>query len=189
MITTIYFVRHAESDIAVRDDLVRPLTQTGLEDSKKVTQVLKDKKIDRIYSSPYRRTIDTVKDISRYLGQEIFVVDEFRERKVGEWIEDFNYFHSYAKNQWEDFDYKLNGGESLREVQARNIAALFEILFKNRGEKVVVATHGTALSTIINYFRPEFGFDEYWNIIDRMPYIICMEFEDNNLQRMVEVLL
>jgi len=34
------------------------------------------------------------------------------------WIEDFN---SFAKKQWEDFDYKLSDGESLREVQNRNI--------------------------------------------------------------------
>jgi 2,3-bisphosphoglycerate-dependent phosphoglycerate mutase len=160
------------------------LAQKGLEDSKTVTRALKDKNISRIYASPYRRTADTVMDISRYLDQEIALVDDLRERKVGEWVEDFR---SYARKQWDDFDYKLSEGESLREVQARNIAALFEIIARDRGERVIVATHGTALSTIINYFRPEYGFDDFWKIIDKMPYIICMEFEGRNLRRMTEV--
>jgi len=186
LITTVYFVRHAESDASIREDSARPLTQKGLDDSQRVTQALKDKNISRIYASPYRRTVDTVRDISRYLDQEIALVDDFRERKVGEWVEDFR---SYAIRQWDDFDYKLNGGESLREVQARNIAALFRIIARDRGEGIIVATHGTALSTIINYFQPEYGFDDFWHMVDKMPYIICMEFEGNNLRRMTEVVL
>ena len=44
----------------------------------------------------------------------------------------------------------LPGGESLRSVQERNIAALTDILTAERDKTVVVGTHGTALSTILN---------------------------------------
>ncbi|NLH30381.1 MAG: histidine phosphatase family protein, partial [Firmicutes bacterium] len=38
--TSIFFVRHAQPDIAWEDDRTRPLTDVGLEDSKIVTAVL-----------------------------------------------------------------------------------------------------------------------------------------------------
>lgn len=38
-----------------------------------------------------------------------------------------------------------------------------------------MATHGTALSSVINYFRPEFGLEDLMRIIDWMPYIIKIE--------------
>jgi len=73
------------------------------------------------------------------------------------WIEDFN---SFAKKQWEDFDYKLSDGESLREVQNRNIKALNEVLRMYEGKNIVIGTHGTALSTIINYYDSTYGYDD-----------------------------
>jgi len=51
-----------------------------------------------VISSPYLRAIDTVKDFAGEVGLDIKIVDDFRERKVGNvWIEDFN---SFAKKQW-----------------------------------------------------------------------------------------
>lgn len=60
----IYFVRHAESDFRVHDDFLRPLTEKGVEDSLLVTNYLKDKDISYIYSSPYIRAVDTVKELA-----------------------------------------------------------------------------------------------------------------------------
>ena len=57
--TTIYFVRHAKPDYQNHNDRLRELTEKGLEDSRSVTAFLSDKKIDLIFSSPYRRAIDT----------------------------------------------------------------------------------------------------------------------------------
>lgn len=184
MITNVYFVRHAKSDIRVKDDLTRPLTEEGVEDSKKVTTYLMNKKISVIYSSPYKRAVDTIKDFSDNMKLEIITNNNFCERRVGAWVEDFK---SYSQKQWEDFDFKLTDGESLREVQERNIAALFEILKDNMGKNIAVGTHGTALSTIINYFRSDFGHADFWNIIDKMPYILCFKFKNMNLESMEEI--
>lgn len=71
MNTTIYFVCHAESDLTVRENLTRPLTAKGLEDSKRVISALKDRTISRIYSSPYERAVDTVKNIAEHLQLDI----------------------------------------------------------------------------------------------------------------------
>ncbi len=175
----IYFVRHAKPDFSVHDDLTRPLTDKGIIDSKNICEFLKEKSINKIYSSPYKRVIDTLKELAQNLNIKIEVVDDFRERKISNiWIEDFNKF---SKSQWENFEYKLNDGESLNEVQSRNIKALHKILNENSNQNIVIGTHGTALSTIINYYDKTFDYLSFTKIKDVMPFIVCMEFEKTNV--------
>ena len=50
-------------------------------------------------------------------------------------------------------------------------------------------SYGTALSTIINYFNPNFGYDDFWAIADKMPYIICFKFNDMEFAAMEEIKL
>jgi len=173
--TNIYFVRHCEPDFSIHEDLIRPLTQKGQEDSKKVEKVLKNKEIHAIYSSPYKRAIDTVRKLANTLNLEVKTKDDLRERTIADqWIDDFNEF---VKCQGEDFEYKLSKGECLRQVQERNITALKEILNENKGKNVVIGTHGTALSTILNYYNKTFGYEEFNRIKSIMPWIIVMEFK------------
>ncbi|XEC93508.1 histidine phosphatase family protein [Paenibacillus tarimensis] len=184
MQTTVYFVRHALSDITIKDETNRPLTLRGIEDSKRVTRALRERDISVIFSSPFQRTVHTLKDLSECLGLDIITHDDFRERRVGEWVEDFR---AFSRRQWEDFDYKLNGGESLREVQQRNIKKLFEVLNLNQGKNIIIGTHGTALSTIVNYFDTGFVYDDFWDMIDKMPYILEFRFEGMGLRSLEEV--
>lgn len=182
--TTIYFVRHAESDHTVREDTIRPLTAKGYADALRITAALKREKIVRVYSSPYIRTIDTIRDLARTLELDIITIDDLRERKVGGWVEDFL---AFAKKQWEDFSFKNIDGECLEEVQKRNVAANFNIIEDNPNAEVVVGTHGTVLSTIMNYFDPNFGFDDFYQIIDKMPFILCFTFEGRKLLSFTEI--
>lgn len=184
MITSIYFVRHAEPDLSIKDDLVRPLTDKGILDSFKVKDYLQEKSITKIYSSPYKRSIDTIKNFADSVGLEIDLVNDFRERNIGKWVEDFA---SFARTQWNDFEYKLDGGENLREVQIRNINELYRILEDNQGKNIVVGTHGTALSTIINYFNPSFEYEDFERIRPIMPYIIKFNFDGIKLISIEEI--
>ena len=175
----IYFVRHAKPDFSVHDDLTRPLAEEGVINSKKICEFLEGKNINRIYSSPYKRAIDTIKELSQTLNIEIEIINDFRERKISDvWIEDFN---SFSKNQWDNFEYKLNGGESLKEVQDRNVKALHKILNENSNKNIVIGTHGTALSTIINYYDDTFDYLSFTKIKDIMPFILCMEFDGTKI--------
>ena len=160
------------------------MTEKGIFDTKKVTNTLIDKNITSIYSSPLKRAIDTIKDFAANRDLEIKINNEFCERKVGEWVEDFK---TYSQKQWEDFDFKLADGESLRQVQERNISALFEVIENNLGRSVAIATHGTALSTIINYFNPDFGYADFWNISDKMPFILLFRFNGMKLEYLKEI--
>lgn len=79
----IYFVRHAQSESPWDYDPTRPLSEEGKKDTKAVLEFLKDKNIDGFYSSPYTRSIETIKETAKYFNQEIIVYQGLRERKNG----------------------------------------------------------------------------------------------------------
>lgn len=173
--TIIYFVRHAEPDYNNHDDLTRPLTEKGKRDIELVNKYLEDKKIDIVLSSPFSRAIETVKGFSDKINRNVIVVEDFKERRVDScWIEDFNEF---SIKQWSDFDYKLSDGECLREVQQRNISALKKVLYEYKNKSIVIGSHGTALSTIINYYDQTYGYNDFNEIKMIMPWIVKFTFD------------
>ncbi len=173
--TIVYFVRHAQPNYDNHDDMLRELTAKGLEDRKLVTKFLSDKKVDIVLSSPFIRSIDTVRDFADSKDLKISIVEDFRERKIDSvWIEDFN---GFCKKQWEDFSYKLSDGESLSAVQKRNISALNKVLKEHAGKTIVVGSHGTALSTIVNYYDNSFGHAEFEKIRGLMPWVVEFRFD------------
>lgn len=175
--TKVYFVRHAEPNYENHDDQSRELSEKGLKDRELVTSFLMDKEIDIVLSSPFKRAVDTVRDFADTIGVNISVIDEFRERRIDSiWIEDFDLF---CKKQWDNFQYKLSDGECLQEVQNRNIAALNQVISNHQGKNIVIGSHGTALSTVINYYDGTFGYSDFAKIKNLMPWIVEFVFEDN----------
>lgn len=175
--TKVYFVRHAQPEYDWEDDRTRPLTAEGMDDCKKVVEFFKDKHIDIFYCSPYKRSIDTIIKTANMFGQEIVLDERLREREKGK---DGNNFGMFRK-RWADKNFHEDGGESINTVQKRNIEVLNEILDKNENKAVVIGTHGTALSSILNYYNPDFCCDDFLRIIDWMPYIIELNFNRQSL--------
>ena len=182
--TDIYFIRHSIPDLSIKDDLIRPLTNDGLNKAKDLVKIFKKIPIDIIFSSPYKRTIQTIEPIAISKKMDINIVEDFRERKIYDWIDNFN---EYSKKQWEDFTYKLENGESLSEVQIRNIQSLNKVLEKNTDKKIIIGTHGTALSTIINYYDKTFQYNEFMKIVKIMPYIVKFEFDENRYIKRIDI--
>lgn len=180
--TKIYFVRHAQPEHAWEDDRTRPLTGEGKKDSAIVFEFLKDKHIDAFYSSPCKRSMDTIADSAVFFGKDIITDEDLREREKGENGNNHGMFHK----RWADHNYHEEGGESIAMVQKRNMRALTEILRDNIDKEVVVGTHGTALSTILNFYDKSFGCDDFLRIVDRMPYVIELDFEGDKLVGKVE---
>lgn len=177
MVVSVYFVRHCEPNYDNHDDVRRELSKKGLQDRQLILDFFNNKTIDEIYSSPYKRAFDTVLPLAQKLDLKITSISDFRERKIDSmWIEDFD---TFAQKQWSDFSYKLSDGESLQEVQDRNIASLKQVLANSDKKSIVIGTHGTALSTIVNYFYPSFCYEEFNNIKSLMPVIIEIKFKQS----------
>ncbi len=168
--TRIYFVRHCKPDGKIKDDRNRPLTEEGLSDSSKVAEILKDKKIDVFISSPYKRSVDSIKKAAEFYAKSIETDERLRERKGGkDW-------EGLLEKRWPDLSFAEEEGESIGAVQKRNVEALTEILKKHKDKNIVIGTHGTALSSIINYFDKSFNYDSFMRIVKFMPWILKMEF-------------
>ena len=151
------------------------MTEESKKDSAIVLEFMKDKKIDAFYCNPYKRSMDTIAEAAGFFTKEIITDDRLRERKKG--LDGNN--HGMFRKRWADHNYHEEGGESIAMVQKRNIEALNEILSDNTDKDIVIGTHGTALSTILNFYDSNFGCEDFLRIIDWMPYIIELDFESS----------
>ncbi|MGP1577787.1 MAG: histidine phosphatase family protein [Treponema sp.] len=184
--TRIYFVRHCQSDHTKNtEERFRPLTAEGLEDSNAVLHYLKDKNIDVFISSPYKRSYDTIAKAAEYYHIQIKTDERLCERKSGKNGNNFEMF----KKRWTDKNYAEADGESLYSVQKRNIKVITEITEIYQDKNIVVGTHGTALSAILNYYNPSFNCDDFIRIINYMPYIVKFEFNGTQYAGMTEELI
>lgn len=174
--TQVYFVRHAQPEYDWDDERTRPLTNEGKSDSEMVVNFFMGKHIDVFYCSPYQRSISTIQKTADMFKMKIITDERLREREKGSDGNNFGMF----RRRWADKNFHEDGGESLNAVQKRNIEALNEILDKNEDKTIVIGTHGTALSSILNYYNSDFDCDDFLRIIDWMPYIIELDFDKRN---------
>lgn len=171
--TSIFFVRHAQPQVEHRKDRTRPLTQQGKQDAKALVEVLRGEGIDEVYSSPYVRSYETVRPFAVAMGLPIVTDERFRERRCG--MVEFD--DEIVRKRWADRDWAEEGGESIGQVQKRNVEALMELVRRYPGKRVVVGSHGTALSAVIDWFDAGFGVDGFWRILNCLPCVVRMDFE------------
>jgi 2,3-bisphosphoglycerate-dependent phosphoglycerate mutase len=187
MKTTIYMVRHAESPFVFGQERSRGLSEEGLEDAKRVAELLDNVDIHFIASSAYARAIQTVRYLADRKNLHIIEYEELRERP----IKGLDY-----KAPWEelleairisfiDLDFALEGGESTRKAQNRAIPIIEKLLMEHHGKNIVIGTHGNIMTIIMNYYDKNYGF-EFWNSTSK-PDIYKMTFSDNRLERIDRV--
>jgi len=176
MNTNIYLVRHAHSTYTP-DELNRPLSETGFRDAKMISQVLLNEEIDYVLASPYKRAIQTVEGIARYINTEIIIEDAFKERKIAEGSVDN--FDSAITKLWTNYDFSFEGGESNLEAQERGICSLNKVLNKYGGKNIVIGTHGNIMVLMMNYFDNTYDYDFWRNL--SMPDVYKLRFKDNVL--------
>ena len=176
--TTVYFIRHAEANSCIQDPFSRPLTEKGIRDRSLVTDFLSDKKIDLAFSSPYRRAIETISDFTEKNGIPIKIIEDFREHEtISDNYCDADYF-PFIQKYWENKNYKVPGDESIGDLQKRNILALEKILKEYKNKNIIIATHGMALSSILNYYDPSYNYYSFLAMVKMKPWIVAMTFDD-----------
>lgn len=191
--TIIYFMRHSEtlkfnninnSDSLQVQNEKWPLTINGENIAKEVSLNEELNSFDKVYSSNYVRAIATAK----YFTSDMVNVEEsFGERKFGinNWKE---LPENFGERQFDDFDYKLNDGESLNEVVSREVEALNNILNTYRNKKLLVVGHSTALAALfskwcdVSYdgaykFNQNEFFDGKWNFCETFKLVFNEENE------------
>ena len=160
--TKILIVRHGQSvgnltrRFLGRTDL--DLTETGREQARLTGEFLKNECIDRAYSSPLRRAVDTCREIAAFhKGLEIGAEPRVAEIYAGKWE---NMPFSEIEEKYGD-DFRIwkedignavcTGGESLKSVYKRVSAALEDIVRKNAGKTVLLTSHGAAIRSMTTF--------------------------------------
>jgi 2,3-bisphosphoglycerate-dependent phosphoglycerate mutase len=172
MKTCIYFVRHAHS-VYTPEELERPLSEKGARDAMRVTALLKDKNIDAVSSSPYKRAVETVEGIASLHKLKIDIYEDMKERTLsGEPVEDFS---KAIGKVWREPHFSFPGGESNLQAQKRGVRCFLNMLDKYEGKSVAIGTHGNIMVLIMNHFDDRYNLD-FWKGLD-MPDIYKMTFD------------
>jgi 2,3-bisphosphoglycerate-dependent phosphoglycerate mutase len=143
--TTLYLVRHAHADWEPDD--ARPLSEAGRSAARTVTELLSAFPIIAIYSSPARRSIETISDLAERVGLCPTVVPDLRERELLP-IPAAD-FERVVQESW-NAPTIATGGESNSAAQTRALAVVRQLLIRHAGEHLVIATHGNLLALILN---------------------------------------
>lgn len=146
---TIYLVRHSEP---IKDNTLPnkdiPLSKNGEELAKNMSEIIFNKNVDELWSSEYKRAIDTAKYISECNNIRINISGDFNERELGNtegvpkefWLE-----------QLYDEDVKVEDGESRKEVTERMLNGLNEVLNYSSKTSVIVS-HATAITFLLMHY-------------------------------------
>ncbi|WP_404460735.1 histidine phosphatase family protein [Sutcliffiella horikoshii] len=180
MSTVVYMVRHGDSPKS-GNERSRGLTRRGYLDAERITDLLKEEKIDAVVSSPYLRSILTVQQLAEQIAQEVIVYEDLKERVFstgGIRIYD-NELLPLLEKSFSDPDFSLEGAESNADCQRRAVRVLEEILDTYRGRKVVIGTHGAVMTLMMGYYNSRYDLDFLHNT--SKPDVYKMEFEEKKL--------
>jgi 2,3-bisphosphoglycerate-dependent phosphoglycerate mutase len=175
--TTVYLIRHPESVYVEGRERSRGLSRQGQQDALIIKSIMQDKRIDLFVSSPYERAIATIKPLADGHCKEIAIIEELRERAIGD-IKDTS-FREAKQQVYQDFHFAFAGGESSAEAQSRGVRELLTLIENNEGSSIVIGTHGDIMTLVMNYFDPQFDF-EFWQSAS-MPDIYQLEFAGSRL--------
>jgi len=157
-----WLLRHGESDhnltnlIAAgpeRGKNISKLTKKGEEEIQKAAEnlkkLLKGKKLDLIFTSPYFRTRETAKIVAKATRAKVIADKRLQEYNCGifNWqlIEEHKKFFN---NHLEEFTKTPPGGENLNDVKKRMFEAALDINSKYHGKNILIISHGDPLWTL-----------------------------------------
>jgi len=155
----LYVVRHGQTDWNIQGKIQGTtdieLNSTGINQAKQVAELLKNVKLDVIYSSPLKRTVDTAKIINQYHNSNIIKDIRIIERNFGDFegtqnvLKDISDYLDYEKNL------NTNNVESIKDLFNRIENFLTDIYntYKNTDINILLVTHGgasVAITAIIN---------------------------------------
>ena len=129
-----------------------PLTERGRAQALRVARFLQARHADAsvIYTSPLVRARDTARAIAECLGLEPRLEQGLVEYHLGSWegksYRELHETHRLWDEMRRDPDFAPHGGESPRQVTERITATLRRFGELHAGERVIVVTHGGALS-------------------------------------------
>ena len=161
---TLVLVRHGFSEgnktNTFTGHLDVPLCDIGFKQAELVSDyVLKNFKIDLIYSSPLSRAFNTVKNISEHFNVKTITDDRLKEIYGGKWegmkFDDISTAYPEEHSNWKnDIGHtRCPEGETMGDVTERVKSFYNEILKENQGKTIVVCAHAGVIRATQCYMQ------------------------------------
>jgi len=153
--TIVYLIRHSER---INHDYIESINSTdsplvinekdilsvkGEERAKKLANLEELSNIDKVYISKLVRTFETAKYLLEKQNLKANIDERLDERRVGKPNDGIH--PDWFVKQYENKDFKTEGGESQREVATRFNEIMDEILTNNEDKRIAVFSHGYAI--------------------------------------------
>jgi len=156
--TELIVVRHGETlwnlDGRQQGHLDSPLSPLGVRQADAIAARLAEERFDALYSSDLGRARATAQRIAARTGHAVRVDERLRERHLGIiqglTMSEFERLHpeEHARFNSGGADFRVPGGESIRQRHERVVACAEEIAARHPGQRVVIVTHGGVLSSL-----------------------------------------
>jgi probable phosphoglycerate mutase len=132
------------------------LSDTGRSQAESTAARLAGLPVAAVYSSPLERCRQTAEAIAAALGLPVTTHDGLAEADYGEWtgqkIEDLRTSDLWKLVQVTPSAVRFPSGESVREMQARIISALEDMVGAHPGELVVAVSHADPIKAAVAHF-------------------------------------
>ncbi|MBI2013105.1 MAG: class I tRNA ligase family protein, partial [Candidatus Colwellbacteria bacterium] len=146
-----FVLRHGEADHNLKgilasgpenDGRVSHLTEKGREEAVKAAGKLAGKKINFVFTSPYKRAAETARIIAEGVGAEVIEDDRLREIDAGA----FNWktideYHGFFSGPLERFTKSPPGGENWTEVRNRVFDFIRDINARYEDKNILIVGH------------------------------------------------
>jgi broad specificity phosphatase PhoE len=164
-----------------------PLTSKGLRQADALVDILKNLKIDIIYSSPFLRTLQTIYPYCIKNNKRVNAENSFYECLDSDEFNYHNYRHevSELKNNYPHLVSIINDSyrsklfvsnishvEDYKQVKNRVFPFIYHLCqeHKNDDTVILIVTHATIVNTIRKFFDSDVLFGE--NVEEAKPFII-----------------
>lgn len=126
-----------------------PLSIDGERLAERISMDKEYTNIDAIYSSSYSRALATSKYFANHNNLKINVEEDLGERKQG--VKSWDDLPAdFEMKQFNDENYKINDGESKKQVKDRMLKVFNRIINENLGKRIIIVGHATAFSFLLS---------------------------------------
>lgn len=159
MAEEIYLIRHGLTESNKKKIYAgwsdESLCQEGVSALLEIGKKSKKFKIEKVFSSPIRRAVQTAEVINSFLNMTIEIEENLKEMKMGPWegLSEDEVAEKFP-NEWkiwnlEPSKLKLDGRETLKELQIRGLKAVKNISNISDCSRILAVTHVALIRVLI----------------------------------------
>jgi broad specificity phosphatase PhoE len=137
-----------------------PLNAHGRMQVQRLCNFVRNIGMSTLFSSDLRRAEQTAQILADRLGFAPILDERLRERNIGNWqgltMTEMQawYPDQYQQLLADRIGFTVPGGESLKEVKTRVLAAFDDIIKQDKGETVGIISHTTAINLLLSEIIP-----------------------------------